>query len=93
MQWPHVRLNPDSNPAGNGEEGFYTWDVAQTFRDSWRPPSPRENFGYTVGENVRVVQAGLDKVRLIAIRVVSIVQSSVCMPLSQTLLIRTTRLD
>ena len=57
MQWPHVRLNPDSNPAANGMEGFYTWALADEFRQSWRPPRPDENFGSTVSENVRVVQA------------------------------------
>ena len=77
MQWPHVRLNPDSNPAGNvssqaicrclrcvsdmswlrqqGDEGFMTWKTGQVFRDSWRPPRPAEDFGWTIGENVRVV--------------------------------------
>ena len=62
MQWPHVRLNPDSNPAANGMEGFYTWALADEFRQSWRPPRPDENFGSTVSENVRVVQASETKV-------------------------------
>ena len=44
MQWPHVRLNPDSNPAANGMEGFYTWELAEEFRQSWRPPRPDERY-------------------------------------------------
>ena len=58
-----LRKSKDSNPARDGQEGFMTWQ-AQDFRDTWRAPRPEENFGSTVGENVRVVQAGVDKVHL-----------------------------
>ena len=53
MHFPHVRLN---------EGKFVRYETAAEWKREWRPPPPSEGFGRTEQENVRVVQAGPNKV-------------------------------